>query len=135
MFFYGRAGRLTYKNGGLRPGQWVDKLGNGVLHDLAAGNTYLQKRWKKQRAPGPPYSIGGSPIKHKLTKDHLKTAKLLLKRSGPSRGVYAALVFYLVNLLSVAFLCGRAGRLTAKNGGCRPGQWLGPKAGEPRRCD
>jgi hypothetical protein len=43
--------------------------------------------------------------------------------SGPSRGVYTALAFYLEHLLSSALLYGRAGCLTAKNGGFRPGQW------------
>ena len=44
--------------------------------------------------------------------------------SGPllSRGVEAAFALPTLNRFSMALLHGRAGRLTAKNGGCRPGQ-------------
>jgi hypothetical protein len=42
--------------------------------------------------------------------------------SGPSRGVEAAFALSTLNRFSMALLHGRAGRLTAKNGGCRPGQ-------------
>ena len=44
-------------------------------------------------------------------------------RSGPSRGGSAPLAFPIVTWVSMALLYGRAGRLTAKNGGFRPGQW------------
>ena len=40
--------------------------------------------------------------------------------SGPSRGVQSPLAFSTVNILSMARLYGRAGRLTAQNGGFRP---------------
>ena len=43
-------------------------------------------------------------------------------RSGPARGVYAFLAFSAVNRVCTALLCGRAGRLTAQNGGFRPGR-------------
>jgi hypothetical protein len=43
-------------------------------------------------------------------------------RSGPARGAYAPLAFSIVNVLSIAVLYGRAGRLTPRNGGFRPGQ-------------
>jgi hypothetical protein len=42
--------------------------------------------------------------------------------SGPSRGVYAALAFPTLKRFSMALLYGCARRLTAKNGGSRPGQ-------------
>jgi hypothetical protein len=44
------------------------------------------------------------------------------RRTGPLRAFKAALAFPAVNLLSTTVLYGRAGRLTAKNGGFRPGQ-------------
>ena len=47
--------------------------------------------------------------------------------SGPARGGYAPLAFPTVDLLSMELLYGRAGRLTAKNGGFRPGQSRGAR--------
>jgi hypothetical protein len=41
--------------------------------------------------------------------------------SGSARGVYAPSAFSTANRLSMAFLYGRAGRLTALFGGLRPG--------------
>jgi hypothetical protein len=41
---------------------------------------------------------------------------------GPLGGVHAPGVFSAVDRISVARLYGRAGGLTAKYGGCRPGQ-------------
>ena len=42
--------------------------------------------------------------------------------SGASRGVYVTLAFPIANRFSMAVFHGRAGRLTAKNGGFGPGQ-------------
>ena len=50
-------------------------------------------------------------------------------RSGPSRGVYAPSLFPTVNRFCMAVLHGFARRLTAQNGGFRPGQC--PRAGRP----
>jgi hypothetical protein len=41
-------------------------------------------------------------------------------RPGPREGVYAPAAFSILSLLSMAVLCGRAGRFTAKHGGSRP---------------
>ena len=43
-------------------------------------------------------------------------------RPGPRGGVSVSLAFPTVDWFSAARLCGRAGRLTAKNGGFRPGR-------------
>ena len=45
------------------------------------------------------------------------------------RGVQAPLAFSYVHRFSMALLYGRAGRLTAKNGGFRPGQYLEAERG------
>ena len=54
--------------------------------------------------------------------------------SGPARGGYAPLAFPTVDLLSMELLYGRAGRLTAKNGGLRPGQPAAVAAPRVRGC-
>jgi hypothetical protein len=43
-----------------------------------------------------------------------------MERSGPSRGCYAPFAFSIGNRFCMALLYGRAGRLTAENGGFRP---------------
>ena len=85
---YGRAGRLTTKNG---------------------------DSWPRQS------SRSRSAICASCAKD------LLLKiRPGPPWGGYAPLAFPIENQFCVAFLYGRAGRLTPQNGGFRPGQGAEP---------
>ena len=48
-------------------------------------------------------------------------------RSGPPRGGQAPPAFPIVNQVCVGILYGRAGRLTAKNSGFRPGHWRAPR--------
>jgi hypothetical protein len=53
---------------------------------------------------------------------HPRAADALRDRFGPLGAVKWPLAFPTVNRFSMALLRGRAGRLTAKNGGFRPGQ-------------
>jgi hypothetical protein len=43
------------------------------------------------------------------------------RRSGPARAGYAPAAFPIVNRFSMARMYGRTGRITAQNGGFRPG--------------
>jgi hypothetical protein len=67
----------------------------------------------------------------KLEMDTAKHTKHTLSNGPGSPGAFTPLAFSTVNIFAMAFLYGRAGRLTAENGGVRPGQtcsWPSPKS-------
>ena len=49
-FLYGRAGRLTAKNGGFRPGQWIDDVFDLLLFHMLPGNLTVPSGLRKGEA-------------------------------------------------------------------------------------
>jgi hypothetical protein len=54
--------------------------------------------------------------------DRLRAEFVFTVRARPRQFIYAASAFTAADRFCMAVLCGRAGRLTAENGGHRPGQ-------------
>jgi hypothetical protein len=140
----GRAGRSTAKNGGLRPGQcvaagrarrgsaagacgtsrvcaWGRAAGAGGAGAATAGGAAAGRAGGCAAAAlraaggGGGGRAGRRGARHRLRRE-------LCQLPGPTRGGEAPSTFSAVNRFRMGRLYGRAGRLTAKNGGLRPGQ-------------